>query len=107
MSYANSGDSDHCVQQIREKVYMCDIPIVETKNIQRIRVVRSWSSLRQLISYVLQYSTILSADNENHDQAAWLHRLICARVGLISKLKNNIYTEMLVNKVKIYSKFNW
>ena len=100
MSYANSGDSDHCVQQIREKVYMCDIPIVETKIIQRIRVVRSWSSLFANL-FRMFYSIQQFCDH------AWLHRLICARVGLISKLKNNIYTEMLVNKVKIYSKFNW
>ena len=48
-------------------------------------------SVRQIIWYVLQYSTILSADNENHDQAAWLHRPICARVGLISKMNKKEY----------------
>ena len=31
--------------KIRKKVHMCHIPIVETKIILRIRVVRSWSSL--------------------------------------------------------------
>ena len=48
-------------------------------------------SVCQHIWYGLLYSTILSADNEHHDQAAWLHRPRCARVGLISKVQNRIY----------------